>query len=199
VFKNRLLWMPIAVCLTMGSAIASDGAEAAIIKTDFQANLTTGSLAPQSFFGNFLYDDAAITGVGDETLDLSNGFLNLSFNFQGKIYTEKDDAVSPDFPQIVFKDGVLQGLDFGVYEALSFPNPVVIPGSVLSFVTTFAFPDTTSIFRVESSDSNNQISVSQGSITYSSQPIPTPALLPSLVGVGIGMWRKRRAEAEAEA
>jgi hypothetical protein len=27
-------------------------------------------------------------------------------------------------------------------------------------------------------------------------PVPTPALLPGLIGLGLGLWRKRKAEAK---
>jgi subtilisin-like proprotein convertase family protein len=34
-------------------------------------------------------------------------------------------------------------------------------------------------------------------LNIQTQPVPTPALLPGLIGLGLGIWRKRKAETAA--
>lgn len=194
--KMRNLSIAIAgvACVAIGSAVAPNSAQATIITNNFRVDITEGSLAAnQPFFGSFTYDDATLTGSGFEALDPTNGSLKLSFNFLGNTYTEKDDAFyqvgSPAYPQLGFQDGVFQALDFLVSETSSLPNPTVIPGSTRAFIISydpkFGGPYFQTLADVPSEGS-------LGTVTYGVQAVPTPALLPGLIGLGVGVLRKRK-------
>ena len=174
-------------CVAIGSAVAPNAAQAAIITNNFRVDATTGSLANQSFFGNFSYNDAALSDPnipidpsnGNQLINLSNGLLSLSFNFLGKTYTEQSDSAQPDFPKLNFNGGLFQGLDFFVEASPS----VELPSSI------FAFTIQNSVFA-EFTD--NLPANSLGNVTYGVQAVPTPALLPGLIGLGVGVLRKRK-------
>lgn len=176
-----------AACVTIGSAVTASSAQASTITNNFRVDITQGTLANQSFFGNFTYDDSFLSGTGFESLTPSNGFLNLSFNFLDNIYTQENDVDSPDFPEVAFQDGSLLGLGFVVSENLAFPNPTFIPGSIRAFGTLG--PD----FQVLVDGKSDLDPDSLGTVSYGVQAVPTPALLPGLIGLGVGVLRKRRA------
>lgn len=88
-------------------------AQAEIVTYDFTVSVSRGSLAGNVFYGTFSYDDAFLTGLGQETLGTAEG-LTVSMDFLGDRYTELDDADYPAFPVLVFDDGELQQLDFWI-------------------------------------------------------------------------------------
>jgi len=183
-----------AACITIGSAVTASSAQALVITNNFRVDITSGTLANQSFFGNFRYDDASLTGSGLETLDPSNGLQSLSFNFLGTTYTQQSDAgyldASPDqYPQLSFQNGSLLGLDFLVSENPIFANSTVIPGSIKAF--GIGGPDFQAL-------DNDPAANSEGAVTYGIQAVPTPALLPGLLGLGVGVLRKRRSVAKEQ-
>lgn len=196
-----------AVCFAIGSALAASSAQAIAITQNFRVDITTGSLANQSFFGNFRYDDAALTDKsleiidpvnGNQIIDSSNGLLDLSFNFLGNTYTQTSDGGFPDFPQLNFQNGAFQALDFIVSESPFAPNPTVIPGLVFEFGTGFDATAGVPFFVALAGDPNAP-DVSFGTVTYGVQAVPTPALLPGLIGMGIAALRKRKGEGAIEA
>ena len=91
-------------------------AQAAAINYDFDVSIDSGALAGDTISGSFGFDDAFLTGIGDEFLSLDA----LDFSFQGIDYTEADDL----FGGVAFFDGEFLGLEYS-------PNPA------LSFVTGF--------------------------------------------------------------
>lgn len=204
----RMNWSKGLVLATAGTAVAlsvfsSSPAQALTITNNFRVDITEGSLANQSFFGSFRYDDAALTDPSKQIFDPnngnllindSNGLLDLSFNFLGNIYTQASDVSFPDFPQLNFQNGLFQALDFLVFEEPFAPNPV-IPGPIIGFITGYDFPGfapDVPVFLAFAGDPSAAEIVSSGTITYGVQSIPTPALLPGLIGLGIGVFRKRR-------
>ncbi|WP_088893257.1 PTPA-CTERM sorting domain-containing protein [Leptolyngbya ohadii] len=169
----------------------------------------------QHFLGSFTYDDAALTDPSrqlTDEIDIGfptktrvpyvnpfNGSLQVVFNFLGTTYTQFSDGaydVSPvGFPRLYFKDGVLLGLDFVVAESPISPD-IVIPGSISGFFTGYNPMLRIPIFEavVNPSAPFNPETDSRGIITYGVQPIPTPTLLPGLVGMGVAFLKKRKRE-----
>jgi len=197
-------WSKGLVLATAGTVVTLSGfssspAQALTITNKFRVNITEGPLVNQFFFGSFQYNDAALTDPsleiidpisGNQIINDSNGLLDLSFSFLGNIYTQESDAGFPDFPQLNFRDGLFEALDFVVAESLAAPNPTVIPGSIFEFSTRFD-PVFGSFFVAFEGDPSAP-DFSFGSVTYEVQSIPTPALLPGLIGLGIGVFRKRK-------
>ncbi len=202
---SRMNWSKGLVLAMAGTAVtlsvfSSSPAQALTITNNFRVDITRGFLTNQSFFGSFRYDDAALTDPSKQIIDPdngnllindSNGLLDLSFNFLGNIYTQASDVGFPDFPQLDFKNGLFQSLDFLVFEEPFAPNPL-IPGPITGFITAYDFDLDVPVFLAFADDPNLQKVVSSGTVTYGVQPIPTPALLPSLIGLGIGVFRKRK-------
>ncbi len=129
-------------CATAGSAIADSSAQAATLTNYFQVDVTLGEQAGKSFYGNFSYDDAALTDPSKEIIDNNNGnqlinptngFLSLYFDFLGQQFTLKNDTGFPDYPQLNFKNGAFQGLDFAVSEASAGKISGPIGGFLISY------------------------------------------------------------------
>lgn len=95
------------------AVIAAIPVQAATITYNFRADVTSGALLGQTFTGLLSYDDSTLTKVGSEFLSPAEG-LEVSFNFLGTAYTEKNDVNFPDFPLTNFNNGVFEGLDFAV-------------------------------------------------------------------------------------
>jgi hypothetical protein len=76
----------------------------------------------------------------------------------------------------------------------------VLPDQVLeSDISIADASHTANYFLTPLVDGVSYTSASGKSYLYSGDatPVPTPALLPGLIGLGLGMWRKRKAEAES--
>ena len=50
-----------AAYVTIGSTVNASSAQALAITNNFRVDITTGTLANQSFFGSFTYDDTALS------------------------------------------------------------------------------------------------------------------------------------------
>jgi hypothetical protein len=101
----------------------------------------------------------------------------------GNTYTQSSDAGYLDappnqYPQLNFKGGSLLGLDYAVESLMS-------SGSIASFVINYDSIKGEPFFR--------------GTVKYGIQAVPTPALLPGLIGLGVGILRKRRSVAKEQA
>jgi len=192
-FKTLSMAIAGAACVTIGSAVAPSSAQAVTMTNDLQVDVTTGSLAGQSFFGSFQYDDAALTGIGEEMLDLSTGLLGVSFNFLGTIYTEQSDVELPDFPLLGFQDGSLFGLDFVV-------RPPAVTSDPQRGIRFFAitFTEFRAAFVSEPAIAPPlPFTGSEGTVTYgSATAVPAPAVFPGVLAAGAlgAVYRKRQAK-----
>jgi len=197
---NKVFMSAIAgAALTAAAVMTSSSAQAAIITNHFRVDVTSGLLEDQSFFGHFTYNDAALSdptiqiidpNTGNQIINSSNGLIDLSFNFLNNTYTQASDSGFPDFPTINFVGGSLQSLDY-IVESLLNPEPI------RSFVITFdPFIQGSVFVGFDGVPFGSQV-VSFGTVTYGVQPIPTPALLPGLIGLSVGVLRKRRAADQA--
>jgi hypothetical protein len=166
----------------MGCAIAQP-AEAFTVTYDFTVTVTSGDYIG-SYQGQFSYDDANLTGNGEESVNATQDNLSILFTFLGNTYTESDDLDFPEFPQIYFQDGNLLGLNFIVLP------PKATPGFYL-FGTEFLVGNT---------DYFDGTLV--GNITYKQwenpdpEPIPEPAEIAgsflALVLMKWGLGRRHR-------
>lgn len=197
-----------------GLGIAAGSAQALIITNNFRVDVTSGLFANQSFFGNFTYDDAALTDPSLELIEpfdpdnpnddyqiinVSNGLIDVSFNFLGNTYTEASDLdfIGTDFdsptlaafPRLLFKNGSLLGLELVVSNNPDL-NPVIIPEPIIAF--GILYENGAPFFGALAIPGGPR--VSEGTVTYGVEPIPTPALLPGLIGMGIATFRKRKRE-----
>ena len=203
-----------AACVAIGSALTASSAQAAIITNNFRVDVTSGPLIDQAFFGSFTYDDTALSDpniLTDPDVDLpiitpSNGLLNITFNFLGKTYNQTNDADylsdpnNPPYPRLYFDNGSLLVMEFFVSEDPSFSNPTDIPSEIYQFNFSYD-PNLGGAFfrsRTRAASELDQSGMSLGTVTYGIQAVPTPTLLPGLIGLGIGVLRKRQAEAKEQ-
>ena len=93
------------------SVLASAPAQAGVIGFEFRVDIDSGALAGETFTGSFSYDEAEVTGIADEFVDLSS----FDFNFQGLSFG-LNDAVA----EAAFFDGDFLGLSYSI----DFPAPV---------------------------------------------------------------------------
>lgn len=101
--KNVLNSLVIAALI--GAAVP---AQAAIQEFDFSGAMDSGYYDGQSFAGNFSFDDAALTSIGEEYIDVSS----LSFDFLSTVFSESDYVY--DAPSVAFYDGEFLGLSWDV-------------------------------------------------------------------------------------
>lgn len=98
-------------------ALVVNPAEAASFS--FQVDVTTGPLTSESYTGLFSVDDTALTGVGLETIELTDSEA-FQFDFAGQTYLATANLPNfPLFPIVQFLDGGLVGLNFSAADFLS--------------------------------------------------------------------------------
>ena len=85
--------------------------QAAPVTYHFTVEVTEGSLAGNTFEGEFTYEDSALTGQGEEVLRVEDG-LSASMTMLGQTIAETDDVDYPDYPQLLFSDGEVDRLEF---------------------------------------------------------------------------------------
>ena len=73
--------------------------------------VTEGSLAGNTFEGMVSFDDDAISGEGEEVLQVEDG-LSVSMTMLGETVNELQDVDYPEYPQLTLMDGVVEQLDF---------------------------------------------------------------------------------------
>lgn len=189
---SRMNWSKGLVLATAGVGVVlvgfgSSSAQAASLTYDFAVNVGSGELVGKQYNGFLTFDDANITGVGAERINPSQG-LAVSFNFLGRNYAKSNDLGFPDYPIIDFFNGSLQGLSFLVLDNALNPN-----------LRQFAIGSSTrgsdaggTYFIYGTSDFS--VMNGEGSVSYKQRntvPVPTPALLPGLIGLGMAAFRKR--------
>jgi hypothetical protein len=144
---------------------------------DFTVTPDFGTLTGNTYQGNFSFDDSGLTSSGEEEVAL----LSFNFlNFLGRTYTQADD------PSAIasFFDGNFLGIDY-------FFSDTDVTFSFLSGVLTQDINDAFFSYDITAAP----MSAGTGNIAYTA--VPTPALLPGLVGLGAALVRrKRRGEAD---
>ena len=84
--------------------------QAAPVTYHFTVEVTEGSLAGNTFEGEFTYEDSTLTGQGEEVLRVEDG-LSVSMTMLEQTITETDDVDYPDYPQLLFTDGAVERLE----------------------------------------------------------------------------------------
>ena len=101
----------LAGILVLLGLVAAPPAVAAIVDFDFNADLQTGPLSGAMFPGTGSYDNAGVTGVGEEFVALAS----LQFSLNGVEFTEADIKQGG---QAILEDGTLS-----FFTAAFFPPP----------------------------------------------------------------------------
>jgi hypothetical protein len=157
------------------SALSLNASQAeAVTLFTFEVIPDFGPLAGNTYVGDFSFDDSSLTGIGDETVSLSD----FNFNFLGTTYTELDGFSS----LAAFLDGKFLGIEYAFDD-----------GNVdFAFIPGFSAVNE-AFFAYDIASGPNQ-GAGFGDVNYS--VVPTPALLPGLVGMGaMALRRKRQSEA----
>lgn len=97
------LGLALLTALLLGTGIS----QAAERNYTFSGLLDSGAYSGEAFSGSFSFDDAALTGLNDEYLNLSS----LNFSFLGHGYTQADADLAPE---AAFLDGTFLGLNVTV-------------------------------------------------------------------------------------
>ena len=87
-----------------------------------------------NYFGNFSYDETALTGVGLEELDPVFGAVTVDFTFEGQAFDETNDIDFDAFPTLEFFDGLVQFIDYLLVEGINgvdFNDPTVVSVGVV--------------------------------------------------------------------
>jgi hypothetical protein len=149
-------------------------AQAALLTYDFTVNLDRGPLSGQSFWGEFSYDDADITGVGLETVSQPS----ISFEFLGETFDETRDAnFESGFPIVFVEDGILLGLDYNVL----LPDPVLVSSLPVNFFTIF---DSAFTYGFDDGSDDGEFFFEDSAITYrpsEQSEDPSPPDLPTII------------------
>lgn len=97
-------------------------AQAAIQQYNFSGIMDSGYYNGEAFTGNFSFDDATLTSIGSEYIDLTT----LSMSFLGTTFTEVDylDVA----PAVVFDGGLFLGLEWSVDSVTPAVGFSFIPG-----------------------------------------------------------------------
>jgi hypothetical protein len=188
-------WQKVALLtgLTLAaSTIHTDIAEAATLAYNFSVDVTSGTLAGQTFSGSFFVDNSKLTGIGTERLNPSNNGLSISFNFNGTSLTAADDGNYPNLPFVEFDNGSLIGLNW-------LPEVNSIP--ILAIASSVSADG--GAFINDPLGGGNQFAydlsavggsgTGTGSVTYTATAVPTPSTTAGLITIGLlGVWRKSR-------
>jgi hypothetical protein len=161
------------------ATLEAKSTQAAVVNYNFAVNATSGA-NPGQYFGSFSYDDSNLTGLGEESLDVSNGLLSVAFDYLGTRYTEVDDFDFPTglAPLVSFRNGQLLGLSYLV------ENQFFIGGDLDT-----PFLGGNIFYSIESADLFTATQV--GTVTYSTVPEPLAVFGTAIASVA-GLWSTRR-------
>ena len=152
--------------------LGATSAQAATNTYTFSGTLDSGAFIGESFSGQFSFDDAALTRMGDEYLAADS----VNLNFHGQAYTLSNAAV---IPEVAFADGAFLGLSFTVESS----DPTF--GLVAGF---------SSIAEAYFGYTPSAGGAGFGSVSYTPAPVPEPktyAMLLAALGLIGYVVRKR--------
>lgn len=168
-FSNKFKAVVLVAVLGFGAGAG----QAAPVNYNVSGAIDFGPLLGETYTGQFSFDDAPLTGSGNEFLSLAS----LDFTFLGNAFNQTNGAVSPE---AAFFDGDFLGLSFNVNTFN--PNFALISG--FSNVSEASF-----------SYDNGTGSAGFGSLVYTVSAVPEPEtwtmLLSGLALVGFVVRRRR--------
>lgn len=196
-FLKRCLLAASTVTAFASLALTDAKSALAITFYDFQVNWSDGTTGN----GSFSFNETAPTGTqpyggsyGSSYKQWINSFLDFNFTSAGKTYTKTDllfsNFVDHTFPTTSF-DHLSYG-DFSQYFHFELPNLYV---AGYDYAPNGSFSD--GVYG-ENYSSETYVSVTSGSFQQRAQAVPTPALLPGLIGMSVVALRKRKDESSKE-
>ncbi|MBD2076549.1 PTPA-CTERM sorting domain-containing protein [Phormidium sp. FACHB-592] len=181
--KLKALVTVAAISTTAAFVTHASSASAASLTWNLNAQFAGGGTAT----GSFNYD--ATSGVLSQfnIKTLAGTSAPSNFLFPGATYTAASSTGS-------LQDSIrleLIGSEFS-FQTL-FSAPLTEAGGTISLVPSFSFerlpvPGGVGIIR----------DLASGTVTASATAVPTPALLPGLIGLGLGVLRQKRKAAQAK-
>lgn len=159
-----------------------EASQAADITQSFNINIDSGPLIGESYSGSYSYDDFGLTGVGEEFADLT-AFL-FTFVTSDSSTSSVYDLADAQFlgPATAdFLDGTFTGITLDIDANGA---PFSFASGVFNFEETL--DDASFLYDIAGGSGAGDFQLS------STTPIPTPALLPSLIGMGIAEFRRKR-------
>lgn len=173
-FSNKFKAAVLVAVLGFGAGIG----QAAPVNYNVSGAVDFGPLLGETYTGKFSFDDAPLTGSGNEFLSVDY----LDFNFLGNAFNQTNGVV---LPEAAFLDGDFLGLSFS---GLSFnvnasnPNFAFIPGFFNISEAFFSYD-------------NRAGGAGFGSLVYTVSAVPEPQtwamLLSGLALVGVVVRRRR--------
>ena len=164
-----------AVFLAAALSFGAGASHAASINYNFGGVVDSGTLLGETYAGQFTFDDALLTGSGNEYLSVNT----LSFNFLGNAFDQTNAAV---LPEAAFLEGAFLGLSFNV-SAFN-PGFAAIPGFFDISESYFAYD-------------NGAGNAGFGSLAYTVSVVPEPETWSMLLsGLAlVGYFARRRGKA----
>jgi hypothetical protein len=168
------------------------------------------------------FGDSSVSGLGDWVFaEVNNGNAGIGFNLLGILQANGDGTRPSDIADLAlsYTVSVKQGVNnliTGAYAAINGqatgdgvigltedilqvgiggPTDIILRNNVSSKAISFAGLskiDVTKNIRAVATGVGSEAHISAITDTYSQTPIPTPALLPGLVGMGIAAMRRQR-------
>ena len=136
-----------------------------------QKTFTLNATSPYKGTGLFSYDDAFLFSTGDPSGNFYSDILNVTFGYTGQL----SQAIADPFKRVNFDSSSnFLGIDLEIPDPLN-PSDTILIANENAYIPT------------------STTTVSSGVVTYgSATAVPTPALLPSLVGMGLASFRRKR-------
>ena len=167
----------VAVAISV-AAVGAKPTQAALVNYGFTVDATSGK-NPGQYYGSFQYEDSTLTGIGEETLGISNG-LSISFDYLGTQYTETSDFDYPLSPVVSFRNGNLLGLSYLVEDQFFIGDDRGNPNRGGTKFSSILSADLLSATEV-------------GTVSYSkSQPVPEPMTLGGIAIAGMMVLSLKR-------
>ncbi len=160
-FKNKFGATFLATLLCIGAGAS----HAAPVTYGLNGVVDSGPLLGEIYVGQFTFDDAPLTGSGEEFLPVST----LNFDFLGNTFNQSQGSVAPE---AAFLDGTFLGLSFDV--RTFDPDFAVIAGIDNVSDAYFAY------------DNGVVGSAGSGSLVYTVSAIPEPEIV-SLLLFGVAL------------
>jgi hypothetical protein len=164
----------LAAGLSVGMAATWATQAQAISFFNFTVTPDSGPLNGAVYTGNFSFDGSGLSNSGDESVALSS----FNFSFLGNTYSEADDP----FAIAAFFDGNFLGIDYSFSDGTT----------AFSFLSGQFTQDINDAFFSYDIAAGPNVGAGFGDVSYTA--VPTPALLPGLLGLGVAALRRRQTE-----